>query len=53
MRKFLSKDNSYSLQTRSFEKRLNNSFAHYKGHPMQVDLINVTNLNQKKNGIKL
>ena len=47
IRKLLSKDNSYTLHTRSFKKRFNPSFIRYKGEQMQVDLIDVTNLNEK------
>ena len=52
IRKFLSKDDSYTLHTRSFKKRFNPSFIRYKGQQMQVDLIDVTNINQKNKGIK-
>ena len=47
IRKFLSKDNSYTLHTKSFKKRYNPSFIRYKGQQMQADLIDVTNLSQK------
>ena len=47
IRKFLSKDNSYTLHTRSFKKRFNPSFIRYKGQQMQADLIDVTNHHQK------
>ena len=52
IRKFLSKDNSYTLHTRSFKKRFNPSFIRYKGQQMQLDLIDVTNINQRNKGIK-
>ena len=52
IRKFLSKDNSYTLHTKSFKKRYNPSFIRYKGQQMQADLIDVTNLSQKNKDIK-
>ena len=52
IRKFLSKDNSYTLHTKSFKKRYNSSFIRYKGQQMQADLIDVTNLSQKNKDIK-
>ena len=52
IRKFLSKDNSYTLHTKSFKKRYNPSFIRYKGQQMQVDLIDVTNLSKKNKDIK-
>ena len=52
IRKFLSKDNSYTLHTKSFKKRYNPSFIRYKGQQMQADLIDVTNLSKRNNDIK-
>ena len=52
IRKFLSKDNSYTLHTRSFKKLFNPSFIRYKDQQMQADLIDVTNLHQKNKSIK-
>ncbi len=48
IRKFLSKDNSYTFHSKSFTKRYNPSFIRYKGQQMQAGLIDVTNLSQKK-----
>ena len=48
IRKFLSKDNSYTLHTKSFKKRYNPSFIRYKGQQVQADLIDVANLSPKK-----
>ena len=50
--KILSKDSSYTVHTRSFQKHFNPYSIRYKGQYMQVDLIDVTNPNQKNNGIK-
>ena len=52
IRKFLSKDNSYTLHAKSFKKRYNPSFIRYKGQQMQADLIDVTNLSKKNKDIK-
>ena len=52
IRKFLSKDNYYTLHTKSFKKRYNPSFIRYKDQQMQADLIDVTNLSQKNKDIK-
>ena len=52
IKEFLSKDNSYTLHTKSFKKRYNPSFIRYKAQQMQADLIDVGNLSQKNDGIK-
>ena len=52
IRQFLSRDNSYTLHTKSFKKRYNPSFIRYKGQQMQADLIDVANLSQSNNDIK-
>lgn len=52
IRKFLSKDNSYTLHTKSFKKRYNPSFIRYKGQQVQADLIDVANLSQKNDDTK-
>ena len=52
IKEFLSKDNSYTLHSKSFRKRYNPSFIRYKGQQIQADLIDVGNLNHKNNGIK-
>ena len=52
IKEFLSKDNSYTLHSKSFRKRYNPSFIRYKGQQIQADLIDVGNLNHKNNGVK-
>lgn len=52
IKEFLSKDNSYTLNSKSFRKRYNPSFIRYKGQQIQADLIDVGNLNHKNNGVK-
>ena len=52
IKQFLENDNSYTLHTKSFKKRYNPSFIRYKGQQMQADLIDVTNLSHKNDGIK-
>lgn len=52
IKEFLSKDNSYTLHTKSFKKRYNPSFIRYKDQQMQADLIDVGNLSQNNDGIK-
>ena len=52
IKEFLSKDNSYTLHTKSFKKRYNPSFIRYKAQQMQADLIDVGNLSQKNDGVK-
>ena len=52
IRKFLNKDNSYTLHTKSFKKRYNPSFIGYKGRQIQADLIDVANLSQRNRDMK-
>ena len=48
----LSKDNSCSLHTISFNKQYNTQFIRYKGQQMQADLIDVSNLSENNNDTK-
>ena len=52
IKEFLSKDNSYTLHTKSFRKQYNPSFVRYKSQQFQADLIDIGNLSHANNGIK-
>ena len=52
IKEFLSKDNSYTLHSKSFKRQYNPSFIRYKGQQIQADLIDITNLSQLNNGTK-
>ena len=52
IKEFLSKDNSYTLHSKSFKKQYNPSFIRYKSQQMQADLIDVGNLSHANNEIK-
>ena len=52
IKEFLSNDNSYTLHSKSFQKRYNPSFIKYKGQQMQADLIDIGNISKENNGIK-
>ena len=52
VKEFLSKDNSYTLHSKSFKKQYNPSFIRYKSQQMQADLIDVGNLSNANNEIK-
>ena len=52
IKEFLSKDDSYTLHSKSFKKQYNPSFIRYKAQQIQADLIDVGNLSHVNNGIK-
>ena len=52
IKEFLSKDNSYTLHSKSFKRQYNPSFIRYKGQQIQADLIDIANLSQLNNGTK-
>ena len=52
IKEFLSKDDSYTLHSKSFKKQYNPSFIRYKAQQIQADLIDVGNLSHVIKGIK-
>ena len=48
----MSKDNSYTLHSKSIKKRYNPFCIRYKGQQIQADLIDVGNPSHKNNGIR-
>ena len=50
IKEFLSKDNSYTLHSKSFKRQYNPSFIRYKAQQIQADLIDIANISQLNNG---
>ena len=50
IKEFLSKDNSYTLHSKSFKRQYNPSFIRYKGQQIQADLIDIANFSKLNNG---
>ena len=52
IKQFLSKDDSYTLHSRTFKTHYNPSFIRYKIQQFQIDLIDVGNLSNKNDGVR-